>query len=52
MALDEPEANDQVVVINEIRVAFEAEIVPHTEGLTLDLLNGGLALLGNESNCC
>jgi Fe-S cluster assembly iron-binding protein IscA len=52
LALDEPEANDKIVTINEIRVAVDPNIEPYTETLTLDYLNGGLALLGNESDCC
>jgi Fe-S cluster assembly iron-binding protein IscA len=52
LALDEPESNDIIVEINNIRVAIDPNVEPYTEGLTLDYLNGGLALLGNESDGC
>jgi Fe-S cluster assembly iron-binding protein IscA len=54
LALDEPDQKDEVVMINEIKVAIDPEIEPHTNGLTLDYNQEGnsLVLLGNESDCC
>jgi Fe-S cluster assembly iron-binding protein IscA len=54
LALDEPEENDKVVTMNEIKVAIDPNIEPHIENLTLDVSEeaNGLVLLGNESNCC
>lgn len=54
LALDEPEAEDKVVLINEIQVAFDPNIEGYTEDLTLDFdkQTNGLVLLGNESDCC
>jgi Fe-S cluster assembly iron-binding protein IscA len=54
LALDEPEAEDTVVVINEIKVAIDPSIQFNVEDMTLDLNKerGGLMLVGNESDCC
>jgi Fe-S cluster assembly iron-binding protein IscA len=54
LALDEPEADDKLVIINEVQVAIDPQIEPYTEGLTLDFNKevNGLVLLGNESDCC
>ncbi|WP_462411468.1 hypothetical protein [Neobacillus sp. Marseille-QA0830] len=54
LALDEPENNDKVVIVNEIKVAIDPDIEPFTEELTLEFNKeaNGLVLLGNESNCC
>lgn len=53
LALDEPEEDDQISVINEIQVAIESTVIEQTEGLTLDYDENrqGLVLLGNDS-CC
>lgn len=53
LALEEPEEEDHVVVINEIQVAIESEIVDYTEGLSLeyDEYREGLVLMGNEGGC-
>lgn len=56
LALDEPEENDVVETINEIKVAIDSMVVQFTENLTLDRQDtpdgAGLVMLGNESNCC
>ncbi|MDM5226778.1 hypothetical protein QUF73_11145 [Cytobacillus sp. NJ13] len=41
-------------MINEILVAFDPEIKPHTESMVLDhdKENERLVLLGSESDCC
>ncbi|MEC1718915.1 hypothetical protein P9E47_00745 [Schinkia azotoformans] len=56
LALDEPEENDIVETINEIRVAIDSMVVQFTGNLTLDRQDtqdgAGLVILGNESNCC
>lgn len=54
LALDEPEAEDKIVTINEIQVAIDPNIEAHTDDLKL-ILNeetNGLELVGNESDCC
>ncbi|MDP4086191.1 MAG: hypothetical protein Q8934_16455 [Bacillota bacterium] len=54
MALDEPEAEDKILTINEIKVAIDPHIEEYTNGLTLefDQQRNGLVLKGNESSCC
>ena len=54
MALDEPEAEDKVITINEIQVAIDPNIESYTEALVLDLDKqmNGLVLRGNDSDCC
>ncbi|WP_180960127.1 hypothetical protein [Neobacillus cucumis] len=54
LALDEPENNDRVLIINEIKVAIDPDIEPYTEDLTLEFNQeaNGLVLLGNDSDCC
>ncbi|PWW32600.1 hypothetical protein DFO73_101865 [Cytobacillus oceanisediminis] len=54
LALDEPEENDKVVTINDIKVAIDSDIESVTENLVLDFNKeaNGLVLLGNESDCC
>jgi hypothetical protein len=54
MALDEPEEEDIIVTINEIKVAIDPKIKPNTEDLILDRSgNGkGISMLGNTGNCC
>ena len=54
LALDEPEADDIIETINEIQVAIDPEIKPHTESMILDhdQDNERLVLLGNDSDCC
>jgi Fe-S cluster assembly iron-binding protein IscA len=54
LALDEPDEKDHVVTINDIMVAIDPDIEPHTENLTLDFSQeaNGLVLVGNESDCC
>lgn len=51
LALDEPKENDVVETINGISVAFEANILGEAEKLSLDIQNGSLVMVGNES-CC
>jgi Fe-S cluster assembly iron-binding protein IscA len=53
LALDEPDKNDKVVIINEIKVAIDTDIEPYTDGLTLDFdqETKGLVLLENENSC-
>lgn len=53
LALDEPEEDDEVKIINEIQVAIDLHIEPYLEGLVLeyDQKNKGLVLFGNESDC-
>jgi Fe-S cluster assembly iron-binding protein IscA len=36
LALDEPEENDKVVTINDIKVAIDSDIESFTENLVLD----------------
>lgn len=54
LALDEPDENDTVIIINEISVAIDPDIEPYTGSLTLDYSQEakGLVLLGKESDCC
>lgn len=54
MALEEPEAEDSTVTINEILVAIDPRIEPNTEDLVLDISGDkkGLSLLGETGNCC
>ena len=54
LALDEPEAEDKVITINEIQVAIDPNIESYTEALVLDLDKqmNGLVLRGNDSDCC
>lgn len=54
LALDEPEADDIIVTINEITVAIDPIIEPNIEGLTLDRSGDGkgISLIGNTGACC
>lgn len=54
LSLEEPEENDKIEIMNEIKVAIEPDIAPYVDGLTLDFNKqaNGLVLLGNESDCC
>lgn len=54
LSLDEPDEMDNVLLINEIKVAIDPNIEAHAETLTLDVNEEGkaLVLLGNESDCC
>ncbi|OMF57047.1 Fe-S cluster assembly protein HesB [Paenibacillus sp. FSL R5-0490] len=54
MALDEPEADDIIVTINEIKVAIDPIIEPNTEDLVLERSgNGsGISMIGNTGRCC
>ncbi|MBM6617125.1 hypothetical protein [Bacillus suaedaesalsae] len=54
MALDESEESDEIVIINEIKVAIDPMIKENVEGLTLDISGDGqgLSLLGDTGNCC
>lgn len=54
LALDEPEEDDIIVVINEIKVAIAPIIEPNTEDLMLDLSgNGqGISMIGSTGRCC
>jgi hypothetical protein len=36
MALDEPEAEDKIIRVNEIQVAIEPNIIDHTNDVILD----------------
>ena len=51
LALDEPKEEDIVETINGILVAIEKSILSETENLSLDVQDGRLVMLGNES-CC
>lgn len=52
LALDEPEAEDSVLMINEIQVAIEPGLEDYSEGVLLeyDKRRNGLVLIG--SNDC
>ena len=54
LSLDEPHSDDIVQVINQIKVAIEKRVVPHTNGLSLDFQNtearSGLVMIG-QSKC-
>lgn len=56
LALDEPEENDIVKTIHNIRVSIDSKIVEFTENIILDCQNGpdgvGLVILENQSGCC
>jgi HesB-like selenoprotein len=54
LALDEPEADDIIVTINEIQVAIDPMIEPNIEDLILDRSgNGkGISMIGNTGRCC
>lgn len=51
LALDEPKEEDTVETINGIVVVIEKTILEHTEGISLDVQNGGLVMVGN-AGCC
>ena len=51
LALDELKDDDTVETINGILVATEKSILSETENLSLDVQDGRLVMLGNES-CC
>lgn len=50
LSLDEPQENDIVEIINDIKVAIENRVVPHTRGVILDFQSteagSGLVLVG------
>lgn len=49
MSLDEPQADDQVEVINGVQVAVEKGLMGYTDGLSLDFnYFRGFVLLGME----
>ncbi len=54
LSLDEPHDDDIVQVINQIKVAIENRVVPHTHGVSLDFQNteagSGLVMVG-QSKC-
>lgn len=54
LSLDDPHDDDIVEIINDIRVAIENHVVPHTQAVTLDYQSteagAGLVLVG-QSNC-
>jgi Fe-S cluster assembly iron-binding protein IscA len=54
LALDEPQADDIVKVINEVKVAIDSSVLFNVEDMTLEYSpdRKGLVLSGNESNCC
>ncbi|WP_191090839.1 hypothetical protein [Niallia endozanthoxylica] len=50
MALDEPQANDQVEVINGVQIAIEQDLIEYTTSLTLDYNEyRGFVLSGMQS---
>ncbi|WP_442595751.1 hypothetical protein [Neobacillus sp. D3-1R] len=51
LALEEPSEDDLFITENGILVAIEPELEPFIADLTLDYINGGIALVGNESDC-
>ncbi|MDN5386681.1 adhesin [Bacillus paralicheniformis] len=52
IALDAPEADDEIKVINGIQVAFDKRILNMTTDVTLDQQGGQLTLLGGGDNGC
>ncbi|MFE8703167.1 hypothetical protein ACFYKX_21530 [Cytobacillus sp. FJAT-54145] len=52
--MDEPEADDKVVTLNDIKVAIDPNIEMYTDGLVLEFNEemNSLVLSGNESDCC
>ena len=54
LTLDEPEANDRIFTINDIKVAIDPFIQPDTEYLILDRSgNGkGISIVDNTGACC
>ena len=54
LALDEPQADDIIVNINDINVAIDPRIKPNTQDLILDRSgNGkGISMIGDTGNCC
>jgi hypothetical protein len=54
LALDEPDAEDKVIAINEILVALDPRIEDHSQQLTLDFKpeTGSFVIEGNNSDCC
>lgn len=51
LALDEPKKEDNIEKINGIVVAIDHMILDYTKEISLDVQNGSLVMLGNES-CC
>jgi hypothetical protein len=53
LALDEPESDDKVVVINEIQVAMESDLEEYTLDLTLefDRYRESFYWSGNDFGC-
>ncbi|WP_180968089.1 hypothetical protein [Cytobacillus massiliigabonensis] len=53
MALDEPVAEDIVVIINEIRVAIDPQLKDDVKNLVIEYDPGrnAIVLSGNESEC-
>jgi Fe-S cluster assembly iron-binding protein IscA len=54
LALDEPQAEDTVKIINEVKVAIDSSVLFNVEEMTLEYNpdRKGLVLTGNESDCC
>ncbi|KPV45657.1 hypothetical protein [Alicyclobacillus ferrooxydans] len=54
LSLDEPHDDDIVQIINDIKVAIENRVVPHTQDVSLDFKSteagSGLVLVG-QTNC-
>jgi hypothetical protein len=53
MALDEPEAEDKVAIINEIQVAIDPQLEHEVKELVIEYDRGrnAIVLSGNESEC-
>jgi hypothetical protein len=53
MALDEPDANDIVIMINEIQVAIDPQLENDVKELVIEYDRGrnAIVLSGNEGEC-
>ncbi|MED3551395.1 hypothetical protein [Cytobacillus praedii] len=53
MALDEPEKEDKVVIINDIQVAIDPQLEHEVNELVIEYDRGrnAIVLSGNESEC-
>ncbi|WP_438498249.1 HesB/IscA family protein [Paenibacillus sp. IHBB 3054] len=55
LALEKPQADDTVILVNEVEVAVDSRVADQISGLTLDFVQdeqgAGLTLSGG-SNCC
>lgn len=55
VALERPQADDTVTMVNEVEVAIDSRVADQTGGLTLDFVQdeqgAGLTISGG-SNCC